>query len=308
MARGGLGAAPVRGLPLPLPEPAGYSRQVIDRSAIAAAAPWATAQDLEALAQGISEAGRDWPDVEVPLEPFLAHVRERWEAAPDAGRSAARVKDLFLAFACALGDPAALRRFDVLVLGQAAAALRRMRKGDDFVDEALQRAREHLLVGGEKGPRIAGYGGAGSLTGWARVVAVRVALQMARERGAADEEIDQESPDPAPPDLVALRVRALYGEWLKLAIEDALRTLDPADREILALLFKESLTMSEVGERLGVNKSTISRRVSTIRSVVFDKLQRRARDELRLQGTEYASLLGQLRSQLDITLGVLGPR
>ncbi len=287
---------------------ASYSQSVIDRAAIAGAASWATAHELEALDQGLADAGRDWPDVELALEPFLAHVRERWAASADAGRSAARVKDLFFAFACARGDAAALRRFDALVLGQATAALRRMGKGEDFVDEALQRAREHLLVGGEKGPRITGYGGVGSLDGWARVVAVRLALQMLRERGASDEALDEERPDPAPPDLVAQRVRALYGDWLKQAIEDALRTLDPADREVLALLFKDSLSMAQVGERLGVNKSTISRRVSTIRSVVFDKLQRRAREELRLQGTEYASLVGQLRSQLDITLGVLGPR
>lgn len=279
-----------------------------DRAAIAGLAAWASAQDVEALAQGISDAGRDWPDVEVALEPFLAHVRARWEASADAGRSAARVQDLLFAFACAQGEPAALRRFDAVVLGQAAAAIRRMGRGEDFVDEALQRAREHLLVGRERGPRIAGYGGVGNLPGWARVVAVRLALQMVKERGAADEELDQERPDPAPQDLVAQRVRALYGDWLKQAIEDALRTLDPADREVLALLFKESLSMAQVGERLGVNKSTVSRRMSAIRAVVFDTLQRRARDELRLQGTEYASLLGQLRSQLDITLGVLGPR
>ena len=278
---------------------------MIDPDTISKAAPWATGEDLSALVAGLRDAGRDWPDVAVPVEVAVEYIRARWEASSEVARSPARVRDLYFACACAAGDPGALRHFDAEVLGQARAALGRMRQGDDFVDEALQRAREHLLVGGEGGPRIATYGGAGSLPGWARVVVVRLALQMVRQRGPEDE-ADDAAPDPAGKDIEHQAVQGQYGAWLKRCIEDALATLEPADREILDLLFREELSMSEVGARLGVDKSTVSRRVTAIRTQVFDRLQRQARDELRLGGTEYKSLVHQLRSQLDITLGVLG--
>src|SRR5688500_7090109 len=129
-------------------------------------------------------AGRDaHPGVDLGEERFAAHVAHH--GAAGVARHAA---DLYLACACADGDPAALRRFDAEVLAPASLAVRQLDGDAAFLDEVRQRLRHALLVGdGESRARIADYAGRGPLRAWVGVSAVRTGLMMERSRRRARE-------------------------------------------------------------------------------------------------------------------------
>lgn len=262
--------------------------------------------DLERLiSDGFEAARRDWPGVSVPAEAFAEYVRARWSASSTAP-STERAQDLYLAFACARGVPEAIEIFESDLLARVAPAVHAMKQGPDFVDEVMQQAREQLLVRPEDGrPRIEEYAGLGQLRRWVRVVVVRIALQMMRDHGRSlpiDEEI---APEPAGGNLELEHLRAKYGDWFRQSIKRAFGTLSGEERRLLELHVCDGLSFSEIGERLGINKSTVSRRIATIRTRVFDETRRLAREELKVTGSEYHSLIQMIQSQLDVSLAVV---
>jgi len=111
---------------------------------------------------------------------FLAHARAT--GVPDAELHAG---DLYLACACLHGVPdalAALEREHFARIREFAASVD---SSPEFVKELSQRLRAKLLVAdGTDPPRIASYSGRGSLGGWIRVAAVRLARDIARSERA----------------------------------------------------------------------------------------------------------------------------
>lgn len=92
-------------------------------------------------------AGRArWPLIATELSVF-----ERFTASLPEAAIARFAEDLFLACACAHGEPAAVRVFEELLLPPAQAAIRSIDSTPTFVDEATQRLRTHLLVGERDG-------------------------------------------------------------------------------------------------------------------------------------------------------------
>src|SRR5262245_28483153 len=95
------------------------------------------------------EAGRAcWPGVGLSLEDFAARV-----AALDVGGDdlTLRGPDLFLATACAAGDPAALRHFDANFIAGVDGRVARFELSADKLDELRQKVRTKLLVGPSPG-------------------------------------------------------------------------------------------------------------------------------------------------------------
>lgn len=285
------------------PEPADPSL------ALSHAAPWASAELVALLAEALRQARRDWPLIAVPIERYADHVTARWSTADPAALTVALARDLYLACACLLREPEAVRVFDRDVLRAVAPAVQQIRRDPDFVDEIMQQARERLLVGtaGAR-PRIADYTGLGALRGWVRVVVVRLALQALRTRDLPvpdlpERDDDGDAPREANPrDPERDHIQARYGGWFKQAIKASLSALQGDERQLIELLVRERLSLAEIGQRLGVNKSTISRRIAAIRARLFDEIQRRAHDELKVGQGDYQSLLRVIQSQLDLSL------
>lgn len=276
-------------------------------------APWADVPTRARVAEGVLASHARWPGVALPLEAFSVYLAARWPAltsAVEAPRSGdpdvtTRMSDLYLACACSRADAEALRVFDRDVLRVAVPALRAMKQGQDFVDEVLQRARERLLVGSaEHRPRIEDYGGQGPLARWVRVMVVRLGLQLLRDRDVPLPDDAGRGGEPASRDPEREHLQARYAAWFKQAIKRVFAEVEGEDRRLLEMMVQERLSLSEIGERLGVNKSTISRRLTAIRVHVFDAVQRLARAELRVGDEEYASLVRLLQSQLDLSLGL----
>jgi RNA polymerase sigma-70 factor (ECF subfamily) len=262
------------------------------------------AAQLETL---LAAARRAWPAVALDDEVFVTHLAERLSTDGDVHQSFAELHatDLYLACACARGLPQALAHFEREHLTRVGKWIARIDRSRDFADEVTQQVRERLLVGPR--PRITDYNGSGPLGGWARVVATRVALNARRDAKRLAFMRDSQGPV-ADPQLDFLHGR--YRGDMEAALKKALSQLDTDERELLRLHYVDGLSLQQIGEQHGVDKSTISRRLAALRRGLLDQ----ARSELErlvpaLTTASRDSLLWALQSQIDLSLTtVLGLR
>jgi RNA polymerase sigma-70 factor, ECF subfamily len=254
---------------------------------------------IEAQLQALYAAARDaWPAIDLPPDVFLGHVAERRDDVPDAASAA----DLYLACACARGDPAALEEFSSRYLRPLAPALRRFDPSPAFADEVSQALRETLLVRWGKAPaRIAEFRGRGTLAAWVRIAATRAALRMrGRERLSLAEAGDEAMAPDLPADVAYLKAR--YRPEFEAALRAALAALSDRSRTLLRLHHLDGLSIDRIGAVYGVHRATAARWVAGARGELLESTRRRARERLGLGTTELVSLMRMVASQLDVSL------
>jgi RNA polymerase sigma-70 factor (ECF subfamily) len=244
-----------------------------------------------------AEGAQAFPDIELSGDDFAAWLAAR-SLPPDAPNGA----DLYLACACLAQRPEALRVFEASYLSQVRRYVARLQLGPDLLDELVQLLREKLLVGPP--PRLGEYNGRGKLAAWLRVVSVRAAIDLMRER-AIDPVVLESTPEPqaevSSPELRALRNR--YRPHFEAAFIAALDALSDEQRRLLRLHFVDGLNMEEIGRRFNVNRSTIFRRLNSCTRAVLTRLREQLGSELGVNSAELDSLTGLLRSDLEISLG-----
>ena len=130
----------------------------------------------------LERARTEHPASWVEDETFLAHARTF--ATSDDELAQLNAADLYLALACGRGVAdaiAVLEREHFSRIREFAASVT---TSPDFIKELTQQLRTRLLVGGGSPPRILSYSGRGSLGGWVRVAAVRLARDIGRSETA----------------------------------------------------------------------------------------------------------------------------
>jgi RNA polymerase sigma-70 factor (ECF subfamily) len=245
-------------------------------------------------------ARRAWPTVVLADERFLPHLVERLARDVPFGDAlkAAHASDLYLACACADKIPEAIELFERQILNAVESTLARIDRAQDFRDEVRQRLRERILVG--ERPRIADYNGAGPLEGWVRVTATRLALNTKREL-KVDGQRGPGLPSARDPELEA--IAGQYRGEVEAAFRTAFARLATPDRDLLRQHYLEGLNFEQMAARLGVDRSTVSRRVSAARQFLLG--QTRAELERLAPAVTTASrdsLLHALRSHIDLNL------
>jgi len=234
-----------------------------------------------------------WPGFDVPDERFAAYVRER-------GEEALRIDELFLACACADRVPQALAAFEEHCMSVVAPALGRLGATSAQIEEIEQRLREYLFVEG----KIVNYGGRGTLRGWLRVIAVRMARKQLVRDGAArtisEDAVDLVAGRDADPHLAALKRR--YHDEFKRAIQDALAAESIEARNLLRHCLLDGLSFAQIGYLYQVDKATISRRLAKIRDSLASATRRALRARLQLSGSEVESIARLIESELDASL------
>lgn len=262
------------------------------------------------LEEARSAAAARWPAV--PLEParlaaaLARRIRGRDPAAALAEMS---LPDVFLAAGCETGDPAALAAFEREILPEVRAALLR-REAPDLVEEALQELRARLFVAGERPARIGDYAGKGPLSAFARVAALRIALNLRR---AAKPEAPLSRPSragaaPAPPPELGF-VKARYRAAFKAAFEEAFAGLPLRQRTLLRLQLEEGLATSRLARIYRVDPSTARRWLADARADLLDRTKARLAERAHVSPAEADSLVPVLASQLGDSLRrILGDR
>jgi RNA polymerase sigma-70 factor (ECF subfamily) len=97
-------------------------------------------------------------------------------------------------------------------------------------------------------------------------------------------------------------VRAAYLPAFKDAIQRALGELAPRDRNLLRYTLIDHVSLEDLGKIHGVHRATVARWLASTREQLSERVQTELRDTLRIDPDELASLLGQIRSRLDLSL------
>jgi RNA polymerase sigma-70 factor (ECF subfamily) len=246
------------------------------------------------------QAHAAWPQLKHDRREFLRELREL------PSLDGVHVADLYLARACAAGGATALRAFEQLLRPLVSDAVgRTLKKEPAFVEDVLQAVRERLLVPDPAGKvRVRDYAGAGPLAAWLRQASVRVALNMAkttRRDAALDEVVGQRLAGAGDdPELEALKQRCR--KELKGAIQAALKALEPVERELLKLNLMDGESIDKLAERLKVSRATAARRLVAVRARLLELTRAELKRRLNWSERELKSVVGLVRSQLDLSL------
>ncbi|MCP3057836.1 transcriptional regulator [Myxococcus sp. K38C18041901] len=245
------------------------------------------------------------PDVRT----FTRHLGAQLARATDPLLALERLhsRDLALALACAEGVPAARALLEQDVFLKLHVPLSRIHPSPMFVDEVLQVLRANLLMPRTDAPsRLLGYAGSGPLLHWVSISAVRLALRMRKALG--DESlVDAEvlAAHPAPGGLELGFVREEARGHVRAAFIRAVASLDDEDRELLRLHFVERLSLERMGTLFGLHKSTLSRRLSVVQSLLEKRTRRALTERLSLPEPEVDSLMRAIQGRLDLSLSGL---
>lgn len=240
----------------------------------------------------LARARADHPAVWVEDAVFLAHVES---VAEGKDRAALHAGDLYLACACARGVADAIAiverdhitRIREFVAGVETSAAQ--------VEEIAQQLRTRIFVDG----RIASYSGIGSLGGWIRVAAVRLAHDLGRsERAHANRQ--QVDPGAIDPELGYLK--QVYGAAVSSAVQAAFETLDSESRGLLKMHYVDGLTIEQVGTAFGKSRATSARMLAAARQVLLDNIRERLVRTIGVRDDEADSLVDFVRSRLDLSL------
>jgi RNA polymerase sigma-70 factor, ECF subfamily len=263
--------------------------------------------DLEAALAEALEAGRAaWPDISLDPRDFVAHLMARLPDSPDPAAAIRELfaADLYLACACARGDARALARFDERFLAPVGLTWGGRHRLADVADEVRQGLRVRLLVGGGGGPpRIAGYTGRGPLAAWVRMAATRLGLDLRRrERPEAARDDDELSIEATGDDPELQYLKTRYAAELSEALETTLAALSARTANVLRLHYQEGMTVDAIGTMYRVSGRTVQRWLAEARRTILAETRRLLSERLGLTDSRLDSLIGLVRSRLDISL------
>jgi len=260
-----------------------------------------TERDVLAI---VDRCGKAWPGVSVAPEVFAEHVAS--VAPAGMATEGLHMEDLFLACACAQKNPRAMAAFEARFVPEVPSYVGQMDRSHAFIDEVSQKLREKLFVATEEAgrPKICEYTGRGPLGAWLRVVAVRIALNLRRRPRQTVETEGDRAPvlrSPAPdPEIDYLKSR--YKDEFREAFQATLADLSSDERNVLKLHYIDGLNIDEIGTAYRVHRSTVARWLAHSREKIMDETRKRLTERLKIQSSEVDSLLGLVRSQLDVSI------
>lgn len=280
-------------------------------TAFEAALPATVTRDpaiADALERMIARARTAWPDLDVPLAAFAAHVAARIAEAPGVVEQVDRAPagDLWLACACTRGDSRAIAAFEAAYAPEIRAALRRLRDRPVASDDVQQLLRHRLFVGdGAAGPAIARYSGHGNLGAWVRVTAMRTVLNATRNRPAPDEpgggdDAFEFAPSPDDPELDHLK--RTYRDAFRQAFLDTVAALPASERTLLRQSVVHGLTVRALAQMHGVHHATVARRIAAAREQLVAGTREILAARLAIGARELDSIMALIRSRLDVSL------
>lgn len=258
----------------------------------------------EALRGAIDAAQAAWPDVGFDEIALAAHLGRHAPDGPfEEGWARLRPAELGLAFACGRGDDKALAHFERVFSPTIDAVLRRFRNVPTPADDLVQLLRERLFVGAGK-PKILDYSGQGFLENWLRVTALRTFTDAARaapKRESAFPDALLEVDDGEDVELAFLKRH--YRSEFKEAFEQAVSALESGTRNLLRQSVVQRLNIDQIGALYGVHRATAARRLERAKEDLLVATRTRLMERLAVDRDELESIMGLIRSRLDVSVG-----
>lgn len=250
-----------------------------------------------------------WPRWRPDEAAFRAHLRDTLarygEGDPRALLGRLALDDLFMVQAGLHGENRAVKAF-LEAHGRLIRSLTRRTAPTEavgleaeadllstlFIDHAPDRPRT---------ARLWSYRGLGSVRGWLRVTARRTLLRHAGRyepgrHAALDENASVDAAPPLDQRLVALDGARRLRPMFVACVEE----LAAHERALLRKSYRDNLLLREIAEELGVDPSTVFRRLGSVRQKLWKRFVRRAMAELGFDARTVRSQLAPLAAQLDV--------
>lgn len=260
-----------------------------------------------AMETALAHARAAWPDIAVADSDFAAYVQSHPAGPLDAaGLGPDGAAELYLACACAAGDPRALVAFDRHYLGVVRAAVAHMKLPGTIEDDVRQAVRTKLLVpdGGDGGvPKLLRYAGRGRLRGLVQVMAVRSAisaLRAAKREVPLGDDLARLAGTGADPALDSMK--AGYRQVFERAFAAAVRGLDGRQRNLLRLHLLGGVTLEQLAQMYAVHRATIVRWLARARNQLLAGTRAEMQARLGIDRDELDSLMGLIQSRLDASV------
>lgn len=229
-------------------------------------------------------------------------------AAVERVLSEVRVEDVLLLCGALQGRGGALQRLDALLSDATRYASNDFKLDKEQVDEFRQTMREYFLMRrGDRPAQLLLFSGRGSFKGWLRTVVRRRARHYASKCGQRDklEEafMDVVSAKPHDPELSYVKKES--AQAVKVAFREALGRADRAEQALLRNWLVDSLKLCDIAGLYDVDPSTVGRRLRRARDRLVKNTRRILVERLCLSPAEVDSLIGLIRSRLDVSLSRL---
>jgi len=259
---------------------------------------------VEALDAIVVAARRAWPNVAWSEDRVRELLAGTEGGTPGATEPVERSWDeLLLAWACVLGDTDALRAIERRYIADVIPNLQRLRLSSEQVDEVLQQLRARLLIGSEQGPpRLSRYSGRGHLGGFVRTIAVRLALDLQRSRGATGRDDVGELMELAGQDPELAYMRRLYADKVEQALRVAWARLSAEQRVLLRQQALDGLHIDQLAVLYSIHRSSAARRCAAARAALLTQMRRELKARLGVGGKTLESILQLFTSGLDAHL------
>lgn len=265
----------------------------------------------DALDRGYAIGNGRWPGTAFTRAQFSDFVsnceRRRLEMGLVEPVADERFSDLFLAGACATGDPVAIAHFDRELLDPDVrhAVARNSGRDTPAADELRQATRERLLVPSSEGRvRIAEYLGRGDLRSWVRVSVARLLTNLASRRPpetpVEEQVLEILIGDGGNPELAYMK--RIYKNEFRAAFRDALASLEPRSRTVLRYAFVDRLSVDALGALYGIHRATAARWLRTSHEALGRATRALLTERLGVTSEELSSVLALIQSGLDVSL------
>ncbi|MBL8955207.1 MAG: hypothetical protein JNK82_30815 [Myxococcaceae bacterium] len=210
--------------------------------------------------------------------------------------------DLYLSAACLTANLQALEAFGKGPLKRALFSVR-----PESRDEVRQLVLEKLLLGPR--PRLLEYSGQGALQVWLTLVVRRTSMNVGR---SGTHEVHVAEPQDVRGAVAELLVqspelqlgRKMAQAKVVAALKASLGSLDPKERDLLALHHLKGLPHDEIGVKLGAPRSTVAYWLTRARQKLLEGTRRRLAEALKLSDGELDSLVRAMGSRMDLSLAL----
>ena len=259
---------------------------------------------MDVAAQWLAEAHTAWPELALDEAAFVADIMSR--LAPEVPIEQARAihaADLWIATACAAGDPVALARFEERYMVTLGPILASTGLAPDEIDEVKQELRRKILVADGDKPRISDYSGRADLRTWIRTAAIRTSIDLIRRRRDIPVDAEELAVLPAleaDPELAHLKDR--YRDELRTAIGEAIAQLVPRDRLLLKYHYVDNFSIDKIGAIYNVHRATAARWLGAAREALAVEAHRLLGTRLGISPSELRSIARLVESQLDLSI------
>jgi RNA polymerase sigma-70 factor (ECF subfamily) len=256
--------------------------------------------------QALYEQGqRQWPGVSLTRERFTDHVMR--VVGSNAELDGLHGDGLYLAAACVAGDEAAIMAFRQAHADDVTAVVHRMGLAEHKDEITQSLLRQLFAPDTDREPFIANYAGRGALGSWLRVVAVREAYRIVRElrkRGKrevlSDHLLAERAVDDRDPELNHLKGK--YKRAFREAFQAAFEALSRRDRQLLRYCYLDGLNLDQVATIYNVSRATAGRWRLTAQQAILDQTRARMEESLRMDKSEFESIMRVVRSELDLSI------